>query len=489
MEKISMAHKILIVDDDMTTCDDLTTAVKRFGFDTISAYSGLQAINIVERDESVKFVVTDVHMPEMNGIELVKTLKKSFPLLVIVMMSGVDDIIDSINAIELGAVDFLPKPIQIKQLVSLLDQFESQSTVLSVDHELNSYVHKQMSAGNSVDVGIYMDFPQNNMCKPLGSMGIFSESMLGIYNKLRKLHAYPEIPILIEGKTGTGKEVIAKFIHYDGQSKNEPFVAVNCATFSKEMFEAELFGYEKGAFTGASPKGHEGLLSKAGKGTIFLDEFTEIEPDVQAKLLRLLQEGEYYKVGGTHPIRNNARIVCSTNEHAESLTKDGRLREDLFYRLNVCKVYLPELNNRKEEILPMTLMFLHLFKRKFKKNINEITAAALNRIYTHLWPGNVRELENTLMKSILFSEKNVLDVDDILFDDHIMAPLSIDKTHNVSDPRFSIPFMLPDESFDLNAFILEIVGATVEKFDQNKTKAADYLGLTRSQMYNKYKVD
>lgn len=472
---------ILVVDDVISTCDDLKKAISRFGYEVAAAYSGEEALDIVE-NKDISFIVSDVHMPHMSGIELVEKLKDFHNAPPIILMSGVNDIIDSINAIEIGAIDFLPKPINIRQLVDIIKKGKQDVQRLQLDNALNSLLLTEIEKKKYIYISDYANTKTSFFCKPLGSVGVFSEKMFNIYNKLQKLHDYREIPIMIEGKTGTGKEVVAKFIHYDGHSKKEPFIAINCSTIAKDMFEAELFGYEKSSFTGASASGHEGFISKVGKGTLFLDEFTEIKPDVQAKLLRLLQEGEYFKLGGTKPQKNHARIICATNTSSEVLIKDGRLREDLYYRLSVCKVTLPELKERPEEILPLSLMFIRQFNIKFNKNIKKISSLALKRILEHTWNGNVRELENTLMKSILFINNNTLESEDILFDNFQSVRYSIDS-------KFSISFALPETQFNLNNFNLEIVSAVIKKFDGNKTRAAEFMGLTRSQMYNRYKVN
>jgi two-component system, NtrC family, response regulator AtoC len=306
--------------------------------------------------------------------------------------------------------------------------------------------------------------------------------MHSIYKKLKKLEEYSHIPVLIEGETGTGKEIIAKYIHYENSSNKGPFIGLNCSNLSKELFESELFGYGKGSFTGADSKGKEGKIKLAQNGTLFLDEITELSLDLQAKLLRVIQEREYYKIGDNTKEILDTRIVIATNKNIQELISEKSFREDLYYRINICKVTIPPLRDRKDEIIPLSIFLLQNLRNELGKTINLVEVDALEELKNNTWPGNVRELKNFLTKLLLFDDNKTITCD------RVKSLLS-----NENNKKETIPFdfkniIISDEPLNLDELNHEIIKKTLEKFNGNKSKTAEFLGISRIQLYGRFKT-
>ncbi|SFG12323.1 PAS domain S-box-containing protein [Desulfotomaculum arcticum] len=312
-----------------------------------------------------------------------------------------------------------------------------------------------------------------------GGIVIFSKKMESLFQQAKKYHTDRSIPVLIQGETGTGKEVIAKYIHYGGLSVVEPFIDVNCAALTSSLFESELFGYESGAFTGGLPRGQKGKLDLASGGTIFFDEITELPIALQAKLLRVIQEKEFYRVGGLRKIRIDIRIICATNGNIEKKVKEGLFRQDLYYRLNVGRLLLLPLRERKEEILPLATKFLEDFSHQRGKRFSKISDSAAKLLLFYSWPGNVRELRNTI-EWVTF-----------MYDDSVLKPAHLEilrQNENVRVAEDCAPvmdpdnFTLPAEGLYLEKFLNNIVGQALAMHNGNKTKAARYLGISRRSL-------
>lgn len=326
----------------------------------------------------------------------------------------------------------------------------------------------------------------------LRNFRVFSGKMKTILDDLKKLASTTDIPLLVTGPTGAGKELAAKFMHYEVDRSSGEYIAINCTNMNKEMFEAELFGYKGGAFTGASKDGHHGYIRQASQGTLFLDEISEVDTDLQAKLLRVLEEKEYYPMGANRKEQVNCRMIFATNKHLEKMVDRGTLRKDLYYRLNVVKVDIPPLEQRKEEILPLLAFFVKQLNQDFKKDVRYIQGKVLKFMYLYNWPGNIRELQNFITQIMVFIEG-----DTIRFE-HLQTKDELDRMNTRSfstqwqpekKSKREIIDELLEEPFDLEAFTMDIVRATLEKFGGNKSKTAQFLGLKREQLYNRYKTD
>jgi two-component system response regulator AtoC len=454
---------IAVIDDERWPAEDLSRFLESLGHTPKifqSAKEGLTGI----KTQSIDLVISDVTMPEMTGIDLVRQINLQQIPVDCILMSGHDDVVSSINAMELGLLDFLTKPIDIRELARLIEEYEHQRS------------------------------RETLVLSESGEAGLFSNQTRNLYRKLKKLQDFPQIPVLIQGETGTGKEVLARFLHHNNPKVSGPFIPLNCSALTRELFEAELFGYESGAFTGADKKGKPGKIELASDGTLFLDEITELPPDLQAKLLRVIQERSYFPVGGVQQKQVKTRIVCATNENLEQLVKDGAFREDLFYRLSVCRVQLPPLRDRKEEIVPLTWMFLRRFALEFSHSFEDVEPQVFQLLEQHSWPGNVREMKNLLTNVAIFGEGPILTTQ------LIQDQLSVQGSEHPMDWRFQastnpgnavLPtqgsYDLPQDPFDLEEFTRDIVRKTLDRFQGNKTKTASFLGLTRTQLYGRYR--
>lgn len=467
--------KILIIDDEKMLCDAMADFIELTGkHKIIKLYDSRNAIDIIKK-EKVDLVITDVRMPYITGIEIARQIKDNKIAAEILLISGEADIIESINALDLGIFDFFIKPVDVQKIAILIQKIEKKIENPARAFELKSLLSKKQIQLKELRFPEEMVIPS----KGIGNIVIASDYMKKMLKKLKKIALFHEIPVLIEGKTGTGKEIIAQLIHTLGQETETPFVGINCAAIDKNLFESELFGYEKGAFTGADPKGKKGKIEIARGGTLFLDEVTEISVDLQTKLLRVLQEKEYYKVGGNRMHKVNTRIICATNRNIRKLIKEGLFREDLFYRLDVCKVTLPSLNRRKDEIVPLALLFMKDIASEKKINISKIDGEVLDFLQNYNWTGNIRQLKNTITKALIFSETPCLTLDDFSF----LIKKTRSKTQNI-DP---VNFTLPEAPFALDMYMENIIEKALIRFEGNKSKTAAYLGLDRFQLYNRYR--
>ncbi len=301
--------------------------------------------------------------------------------------------------------------------------------------------------------------------------------MDAVYKKIGKLRDFPQIPILIRGETGTGKEVLARHTHFDNPALEGDFVALNCSNLGRELFESELFGYEKGSFTGADKAGKDGKIKAAENGTLFLDEIGEIPLEMQTKLLRVIEQKEFYKVGGgpVQPVR--ARFVFATNRDLRDMVGKGLFREDLYFRLNLCEVWIPPLRERKEEIVPLALYLFYKIGKELGKEPAEIETNAFSLLEGHAFPGNIRELKNIITKAVIFSDNDIV--------------LEKNIRELITRPQKSIidlnTLELPDQPFDFEELNIAIIKKTLKKFNGNKSKTAEYLGLNRIQLYGRYK--
>lgn len=484
--------KILIVDDEPDCCNDLGKFLTRINHEITTAYDGVEALEKARKDQ-YDVIISDVNMPKMNGYELVKIIKEKKIESQIILISGLEEVAESINAIDLGIYDFITKPVDLNKLINLIDKIEDINKSKDLFDYTADNLNKILDKKNIVDIDEIDKTPYYKIYKNknIDDICVFSKKMSNIFRKLEKLHQYQDIPVLIEGMTGTGKELVAKFIHYEGPNQNEPFVAINCAAINKEMFEAELFGYERGAFTGAKPEGRDGFIKMSENGTLLLDEITDLSLDTQSKLLRVLQENEYYKVGGTAKQIAKTRFIFATNLNIENLVKKGIFREDLYFRLNLCCIKIPPLSNRREEIIPFLIYFIKTLNKKLNKKIKKIESKALKSMYQYDWPGNIRELKNTIMQSIIFNETDLIKTADIKFqyikDFEDLNNFSNMENKNLNEIISILDADLPETSFNLDNHIDSIIKRTMQRFNGNKTKAAKYLGISRMQLYNRYK--
>jgi len=381
-----MVEKILIVDDELNMRLVLKALLNKEGYDVVTAADGLEALKILKGGD-VEVLVTDLKMPKLDGMGLLERVIREYPSMPVIIITAHGTIATAVDALKKGAFDYITKPF---------DQ-----------DELKSVIHKAIKTLRLSEEELFLSPDEIDRQGIIGS----SEPMLKIYDTIKKV-APTSTTVLITGETGTGKDLIAYVIHKNSPRKDNPFVKINCAAIAENLIESELFGHEKGAFTGAvSTK--PGKFDLADKGTLFLDEVGEIPRDMQVKLLRVIQDNEFERVGGLRTIKVDVRLITATNRNLLQDVKDGRFREDLYYRLNVFPTHLSPLRERKEDILPLTDYFIEKFNRKLDRSVKNIDARVKEVLVRYDWPGNIRELENFIERIVLMAGGDTITLEDI----------------------------------------------------------------------------
>ena len=382
---------VLVVEDDQDLQEALCETLSLAGITTLAANDGRMAIDVLER-EKVDMVVSDVQMQRMDGHALLKAIKQHYMHLPVLLMTAHGNVQKAIEAIRLGAVDYLVKPFDAEVLVNTVEQ----------------YVGNDATEDDFIAV---------------------SETTLNV-RRIAERVSDSDATVMITGESGTGKEVLARFIHKNSPRADKPFVAINCAAIPENMLEATLFGYEKGAFTGAY-KASAGKFEQAQGGTLLLDEISEMDTGLQAKLLRVLQEREVERLGGNELIELDVRVLATSNRQMRKEVLEGNFREDLYYRLNVFPLELPPLKARQEDIVPIAKQLLKRHAVKSGKAIPEINDHAAQRLVEHDWPGNVRELDNVLQRALILHKNNVIDAQDIMYEKEVVV--ANEHQHSVED--------------------------------------------------------
>ncbi len=368
--------KILVVDDEESLREFLEIMLKREGYDVATAADGEQAIKLLEK-KSFDLIITDLQMPKVHGMEVLSKAKEIDPDSVVIVITAFGSTESAVEAMKLGAYDYITKPFKIDEIKLIIRKALEKRTLFIENIYLKKELGSKYHFGNLI-----------------GS----APSMIKIYDLIQRV-SQTRTNILITGESGTGKELVAKAIHYNGPLKDKPFVTVNCGAIPENLIESELFGHKKGSFTGAiSDK--LGLFEVANNGTIFLDEIGELQHHVQVKLLRVLQEKTFKKVGGIEDIKVNIRVMTATNKELQAEVANGRFREDLYYRLNVIHIQLPPLRERKEDIQILAMHFLEKYNAQLGKKIKKISKEAMDALINYDYPGNVRELENILERTV-----------------------------------------------------------------------------------------
>jgi len=379
--------KILVVDDEVNMRKILKAMLLKDKHDVLLAAHGEEALKIL-KEQSVQLVISDIRMPRMDGLSLLDVIQKEFPTVLVILMTAHATVDAAVSALKHGAFDFILKPFDQDEM-----KIAVQKAVKTLELSPQSYFSP-------------LALPQEThaQARVFGQYTLIGRSanMLDIYQMIDKVADTPST-VLITGESGTGKELIATALHETSSRKQFPFIKINCAAIPKNLMESELFGYEKGAFTGAVSS-KPGRFELADGGTLFLDEIGEIPVDMQVKLLRALQESEFERVGGLKTIRVNVRIVAATNRDLKKEIEQGHFREDLFFRLNVVPIVLPPLRERMDDIDRLTQYFVVKYNQKLKKNVQGLTTDALDALKAHPWPGNIRELENVIERTLLFTE-------------------------------------------------------------------------------------
>ena len=383
----SLKKRLLIIDDEKNMRHMLSSLLEKSGYRVDTASDGYEGLQIIEQ-KKYDFIICDLKMPRMGGLEFIKSSRKSIGDATLIMMSAYGNIDTAIEAMKLGAYDYISKPFKTDEVLLTLKKAEERERLKNENLHLKKRIQKIEENYN------------------FGNMVAKSKAMQSVFQLANKAAQY-NTTVLIFGESGTGKELIAKGIHFTGKRSKMPFIAINCGGIPENLLESELFGYKKGAFTGAD-RDKKGLFEDADHGTIFLDEIGEMPPFLQVKLLRALQEREIRPIGGSKTKRIDVRVIAATAKNLGDEIKTGIFREDLFYRLNVLPIELPPLRERPEDIPFLCQHFIKRYNNKLKKKINGIASDSMSLLLKHRWPGNVRELENAVERAVILSETTVL---------------------------------------------------------------------------------
>ncbi|HED37874.1 MAG TPA: sigma-54-dependent Fis family transcriptional regulator, partial [Ignavibacteria bacterium] len=381
------AKKILIVDDDAGHRIMIKATLLERGYEIFEASDGSEAVALVEK-RFFDLIMLDLKMKNMDGVEALKQIKKISPAIPVLIMTAYASVQTAVEALKLGAIDYLMKPLDIEKVIQTIDKTLNSQTLKIDDKIFKERVDREF------------DF------SPIIGK---SKKMRDIFETIA-LTAPSDATILILGESGSGKELVAEAIHKNSLRKDKPFIKVNCAALAENLLESELFGHEKGAFTGAHSK-REGRFEQANNGTLFLDEIGDMSASTQAKILRALQEGEFERLGGNKTIKVNVRIIAATNKNLEEEVEKGRFRKDLFFRLSVVPVYLPPLRERREDLPLLADYFLKKYAKKNKRLIKGFVPLAIDMLLRYQWPGNVRELENVIERAVIISREDMITPD------------------------------------------------------------------------------
>jgi len=429
--------KLLIVEDDELLANSIAEYVKEM-FDEVYLTKRIQDAKTMLIAHSPEIILLDNRLPDGDGLSVLGLFKEINPVSEIIIMTAYGDNKTIVESIKKGAFHYISKPFEIDEVINLLNK--AREHVKTKIERFNLDINNIELIGTSV----------------------YLRNIKEIIERIKDF----DVPVLITGETGTGKEVVAKRIHYTSIRKHKPFVAVNCSTIPSELFESELFGYEKGAFTGAVSK-RKGLFEEVEDGTLFLDEIGDMPLHMQTKILRVIEERRYRRIGGNGEIPFRGRVIAATNKNLREEIDKGSFREDLFFRLNVINIEIPPLRERKEDIVALVDYFVQIYSKRYHKNISKIEKCFYNRILAYDWPGNVRELKNVIERAVILSRGKKLDCESIYFEN--------------SRTKLYSPLMSLEDVEKVH------IKNVLEHVNWNKSKAAKILGISRITLRNKIK--
>jgi two-component system response regulator AtoC len=442
-----MKHKLLVIEDDEIVRVTLEDSLKANGY-VVQVYENGADGLAAYKDDEFSLVITDVRLPDMTGLDIMKTIKEKDERVPVIVMTAFGTIKDAVEAMKLGAFDYITKPFS-------LDEFN-----LIVNRALEIKALKEENIRLRRDLSDCYNYPNI-----IGE----SSAIEKVFELIGKV-SQTDSTVLIYGESGTGKELIASTIHYQSIRSKKPLIKVNCAAFPENLVESELFGYEKGAFTGAAQR-KPGRFERADTGTLFLDEIGDLPSTVQIKLLRVLQDGSYERLGGTEALNVDVRVIAATNKNLEEQVKKGEFREDLYYRLNVIPVYMPALRERREDIPVLVDHFLDIYNCRFVKKV-KLNSDVIEDLMVYDFPGNVRELENIIERCVALSEDNTVTLD--------YLPSHIAREKKTLTPMVTLTDVAAEAE---KAHIIKTIKSTMG----NKTRAAAILGISRKTLWEKVK--
>jgi DNA-binding NtrC family response regulator len=448
MASAASGERVLIVEDDPTARVGLTELVRTWGFATDSAADGQEALDKVTAFRP-SIIVSDLVMPRMDGLALLRALKDDGGDYAVVLLTAQGTVETAVEAIKQGAYDYLAKPVDTQRLRIMLEQIVERQETRREVKVLRRQLREQGTFGSMIGVG---------------------PSMRKVYQVVEQA-APTSASVLIWGESGTGKELVAKTIHQLSPRAQQPFVAINCAAIPETLLESEIFGHEKGAFTGAADR-REGCFELADRGTLFLDEIGEMTPATQVKLLRVLQERTFRRLGGRNEQTVDVRVIAATNVTPADAVKNGKLREDLYYRLNVFAIELPPLRQRKEDLGLLIQSFIGEFNARNNKHVAAVEPAAMKRLEQYGWPGNVRELRNVIERAVILSTGEFIEVKHL--------PPLVTEAPDPAKPSVALTPGITVEEAENRLILL-----TLEHTKDNKTRAAEILGISLKTLHNK----
>jgi len=440
---------ILVVDDDQNIRRVLKDLLGKEGFNVLTASDVDKALPLIDQQD-LDLIVTDLKMPGKSGMDLLTLCHEKRPAVPVIMITAFGNVEAAVAAMKKGVYDFITKPFDENELLNVIEKAISES-------EMNKEL-----------ISTYFD-KETHFSQIIGKTPVIQQ----VFQTIQKI-APTDSTVLITGETGVGKELIAREIHLGSQRRDHPFVKVNCAAIPETLLESELFGYEKGAFTGAVTN-KPGRFEIAHEGTILLDEMGEIPLHLQAKLLGVIQDKSFDRVGGVKTIKVDIRIIAATNQDLQSAVQSGKFRSDLFYRLNVVPIHIPPLRERKDDLIPLVGYFLKIFTAKYCKKINNVSPEVMATFSNYDWPGNIRELENVLERMVLMSETDTLTLDQLPAE--IRGAISTVEASTLKEKVDIISQMTEKQ------MIIDVLNKT----NQNRTKAAKLLGISRRTLQNKIK--
>jgi DNA-binding NtrC family response regulator len=450
------AERILVVDDEEANREFLQELLLHEGYDVVTAADAFSGLQLLER-QPVQVLLSDLCMPGMNGVDLIRQVKELSPSTIGIIFTGYATIETAVDAIKAGAYDYINKPFRADEILVVLRRSLEYQRL----NQENVSLRKQLKAKYRFD-NIVSDH----------------HKMQAIFELVEKV-SDSDSTVLIYGESGTGKELIARAIHYNSYRQDKPLIPINCGAIPEELLESELFGYEKGAFTGATAS-RTGRFELAHGGTLFLDEIGEMSPALQVKLLRVLQEREFERVGGTRTIKIDVRIIAATNKDLETMVENQQFREDLFYRLNVIPIMLPPLRERQSDIPLLVSHFIERFNAEKKRHIEGVAPEALDRLYHYHWPGNVRELENIIERIAILKGEGMIVTQDL--PEKLSRRFSNGMVPNIDVPDEGLDFDTVVQSFEK-----QLLTKALEKTQGVKSKAAELLHMNRTTLVEKVK--
>lgn len=444
---------ILIVDDEKPQRENLKGFFQRRDFDAVAADCGAKAIEEVN-SRAIDVLLTDYKMPDMTGLQVLIEVKRINPDIPIIMMTAFGNIDTAVEAMKAGAFDYLQKPVNLDEVELLVKRALEQRRLISENRELRRQLQAKFGFTEIVSQSKEM------------------EEALNVAGRVARSTA----TVLLRGESGTGKELFARAIHFSSERRDNPFVVVNCAAIPETLIESEMFGHEKGAFTGADRQ-RIGRFEEAQGGTLFIDEIGDVPPQIQVKLLRVLQSREFQRLGSSQTLHANVRIITATNRNLEEMLKDGTFREDLYYRLNVVTITIPPLRNRKADIAILVDHFLRKLTTQHNTSVKEISREALDLLMKYDYPGNVRELEHIVERAVILSTDDLITSQDL--------PANI--RHLKADEQTQRAVRTEDLNEQLESFEREIILATLQKTGGNQLQAAKLLGIAERTL--RYKLE